>query len=478
MTRLGGSVACWGSTPALCQRCSAATSRAGRTRDSQSSSAALAHLRDGSALRMAIGSSTPRRPPSSRIRVAGAPAGALYGLALRANSPRPPGARPGPRRAVERLGGSNLRGDIKNVRAGYTAPARTRRPCTRRPRRCARPGTIVLAGRGGICRNCRRWRRPVDPGLLADRPDRAAERRPVGGDRLGRATSASPGVHREGDYLSRTADRRASSSAVGARPTTTTRRLGRRVRPARADPRDAAPACAELWFPVLRDVRFTHAWGGPLGMPARLAADDVLRPGRGGIATARGYTGQGVSDGQPLGARPRRPDHRHFDSPLTALPTVGHRSPDWEPEPLRWLGIRYVPLRGYLRIDAEGRAQWHAADRADAGGAARGPVGTRQRPVGSAARRQPPATAGMMWTAASRGRRVERRRLAIHEDVDVRADRRPGSHSRSRMPGQRSSSPSMTSATVAAVDLRRRGGPGTARRASAAGYGTVVRTIG
>jgi hypothetical protein len=27
------------------------------------------------------------------------------------------------------------------------------------------------------------------------------------------------------------------------------------------------------------------------------------------------------------------------DSPLTTLPWVGHRSPAWEPEPLRWLGV-------------------------------------------------------------------------------------------------------------------------------------------
>ena len=27
------------------------------------------------------------------------------------------------------------------------------------------------------------------------------------------------------------------------------------------------------------------------------------------------------------------------DSALTALPWVGHRSPQWEPEPLRWLGV-------------------------------------------------------------------------------------------------------------------------------------------
>ena len=27
------------------------------------------------------------------------------------------------------------------------------------------------------------------------------------------------------------------------------------------------------------------------------------------------------------------------DTALTTLPWVGHRSPRWEPEPLRWLGI-------------------------------------------------------------------------------------------------------------------------------------------
>jgi len=44
-----------------------------------------------------------------------------------------------------------------------------------------------------------------------------------------------------------------------------------------------------------------------------------------GVATARGYTGQGVA-------------------------TANHRSPEWEPEPLRWLGARYV-LRGLKRVD-------------------------------------------------------------------------------------------------------------------------------
>ena len=30
---------------------------------------------------------------------------------------------------------------------------------------------------------------------------------------------------------------------------------------------------------------------------------------------------------------------RGRDTALTALPWVGHRSPRWEPEPLRWVGV-------------------------------------------------------------------------------------------------------------------------------------------
>jgi hypothetical protein len=38
-------------------------------------------------------------------------------------------------------------------------------------------------------------------------------------------------------------------------------------------------------------------------------------------------------------------------SPLTALPWVGHRSPYWEPEPLRWLGVN-AGLRLMTSADA------------------------------------------------------------------------------------------------------------------------------
>jgi len=38
---------------------------------------------------------------------------------------------------------------------------------------------------------------------------------------------------------------------------------------------------------------------------------------------------------------------------LTELPIVGHRSPLWEPEPLRFLGVRYVQ-RAFARLDEAG----------------------------------------------------------------------------------------------------------------------------
>ncbi len=42
------------------------------------------------------------------------------------------------------------------------------------------------------------------------------------------------------------------------------------------------------------------------------------------------------------------------DTDLTRLPWVGHRSPTWEPEPLRWIGIN------------AGRGVAAAADRSEA----------------------------------------------------------------------------------------------------------------
>ncbi len=105
-------------------------------------------------------------------------------------------------------------------------------------------------------------------------------------------------------------------------------------------------------FPVLRDVKITHAWGGPLGIPrdwcASVGLDPVTRVGRAG-----GYVGDGVSTTN-LAGRTLRDLVLGHDTDLTRLPWVGHRSPRWEPEPLRWLGIN-AGLRAMMWADAEER---------------------------------------------------------------------------------------------------------------------------
>jgi glycine/D-amino acid oxidase-like deaminating enzyme len=103
-------------------------------------------------------------------------------------------------------------------------------------------------------------------------------------------------------------------------------------------------------FPVLTGTRLTHAWGGALGIPRDWCASVGLDRST-GLAWAGGYVGDGVSTAN-LAGRTLRDLVLGHDTPLTRLPWVGHRSPAWEPEPLRWLGIN-VGLRAATLADAE-----------------------------------------------------------------------------------------------------------------------------
>jgi glycine/D-amino acid oxidase-like deaminating enzyme len=89
-------------------------------------------------------------------------------------------------------------------------------------------------------------------------------------------------------------------------------------------------------FPAAADAAVTHRWGGPLGVPrdwhASVAYDPTTRIGRAG-----GYVGDGLSTTN-LAGRTLADLITGADTDLTRLPWVGHRSPDWEPEPLRFLG--------------------------------------------------------------------------------------------------------------------------------------------
>ncbi|HET6968241.1 MAG TPA: FAD-dependent oxidoreductase [Ornithinibacter sp.] len=90
-------------------------------------------------------------------------------------------------------------------------------------------------------------------------------------------------------------------------------------------------------LPQLHGIRFTHAWGGPLGIARdwhpSVTWDPVSRTGRAG-----GYVGDGVAAAN-LAGRTLADLVLERRTPLTELPWVGHRSPRWEPEPLRWLGV-------------------------------------------------------------------------------------------------------------------------------------------
>lgn len=90
-------------------------------------------------------------------------------------------------------------------------------------------------------------------------------------------------------------------------------------------------------FPALAGARITHRWGGPLGVP-RDWFSSVGLDRRTGIAWAGGYVGDGVSTTN-LAGRTLADLILDRQSDLVTLPWVGHRSPRWEPEPLRWLGI-------------------------------------------------------------------------------------------------------------------------------------------
>ncbi len=99
-----------------------------------------------------------------------------------------------------------------------------------------------------------------------------------------------------------------------------------------------APAAdADRTVPRPRGGPFTHAWGGPLGI-SRDWHSSVGFDRSTGLAWAGGYVGDGVATTN-LAGRTLADLITGADTALTGLPWVGHRSPRWEPEPLRWLGV-------------------------------------------------------------------------------------------------------------------------------------------
>ena len=90
-------------------------------------------------------------------------------------------------------------------------------------------------------------------------------------------------------------------------------------------------------FPDL-DFEVAHAWRGALGVTRDWCAG-IFFDRQQRIGVARGYAGHGVT-ATHLAAKTLLDRAAGASTPLTGLPWNDHFSGQWEPEPIRWLGIR------------------------------------------------------------------------------------------------------------------------------------------
>ncbi|WP_309617187.1 FAD-binding oxidoreductase [Salinibacterium sp.] len=160
-------------------------------------------------------------------------------------------------------------------------------------------------------------------------------------------------------YGQRTADNRFAFGGRGARY-----HWGSAIRPEY----DRTPAVfdhlrrtlGEL-FPVIGDTAVTHRWGGPLGVARDWHASAHYDRAT-SIASAGGYVGDGLSTTN-LAGRTLADLVTGTDSELTTLAWVNHRSPSWEPEPLRFLGANAGLLAMSIADGEEritGKSSWVA----------------------------------------------------------------------------------------------------------------------
>ncbi len=100
-------------------------------------------------------------------------------------------------------------------------------------------------------------------------------------------------------------------------------------------------------FPILKNVKFTHQWGGPVSVPVDMAPA-IGKIGDEGAYYSLGCVGHGVSltnlNGKLLSELllGRR-------SELTEMFFVNRRTIPWPPEPIRF-GLSHI-IRGYMRIE-------------------------------------------------------------------------------------------------------------------------------
>jgi len=192
-----------------------------------------------------------------------------------------------------------------------------------------RAGTVVraLEGYTAALTGHRRALAPVYSLMIATEPLPPADWERIG---LARRETFSDERHLV-IYGQRTADDRLAFGGRGA-----PYHFGSRIEPGY----DRVPAVFDRLRHTLTEMfgirpAIAYRWGGPLGIPRDWMPSVGLHDG---LAWAGGYVGDGVAAAN-LAGRTLADLILGAGSDLTRLPWVGHRSPRWEPEPIRWLGI-------------------------------------------------------------------------------------------------------------------------------------------
>ncbi|MFZ3454695.1 NAD(P)/FAD-dependent oxidoreductase [Arthrobacter sp. 7Tela_A1] len=153
-------------------------------------------------------------------------------------------------------------------------------------------------------------------------------------------------------YAQRTADGRIALGGRGV-----PYRFGSRLDTDGATQPETITALTKLlrdMFPAAAGARIDHAWAGVLGVPRDWKATVGLDP-KTGLGWAGGYVGTGVA-ATNLAGRTLRDLILDPGSELTTMPWVNRKVRNWEPEPLRWLGVKTM------------YAAYYAADRAENNG--------------------------------------------------------------------------------------------------------------
>jgi glycine/D-amino acid oxidase-like deaminating enzyme len=212
----------------------------------------------------------------------------------------------------------------------------SRRPRLRTPLGDVTASAVVLAGEAWLSQLPRMRRRVLPLYSLIVLTDPLPDEH---WDAIGWRGREALSSHRLSvDYLARTADNRVLLGGRGA-----PYHLGSRIQPDydhHPPTHDLLRAQLRDWFPQIGQVGFSHQWGGPVAMPRDWLPTFSFDP-RTGVAAAYGYTGQGVAAAN-LAGRVLADQITGAGGLWADLPMVRLAPRRWEPEPLRWLAVRYL----------------------------------------------------------------------------------------------------------------------------------------